>query len=110
MLAVRRQIGWVFTGVVLLAAAGRAEKPDFVFDTVPFEHWGAALADAQYPERDARLFRYVLDVPGGYVNDHCLVHADGEWHLFCIQGEVAPAGQTWMRPGNEVKIGHATDS
>jgi hypothetical protein len=40
MLAVRRQIGWVFTGVVLLA----------------------------------------------------------------------PAGQTWMRPGNEVKIGHATDS
>ncbi|MHC4180353.1 MAG: glycoside hydrolase family protein, partial [Planctomycetota bacterium] len=78
----------------------------FEFESIPPNEWGPVHADAQYPQRDAQLFRYVFDIPGQYVNDHCLVYAQGLWHLFFIQGDVAKPGEVWSRPGNEVKIGH----
>jgi beta-fructofuranosidase len=84
-------------------------KPDFRFDS-PSSRWGPPEADGQFPHRDAGLFRSVFDVPGMYVNDHCLIHARGAWHLFFIQGEVSKPGEVWYRPGNEAKIGHATSA
>jgi len=70
-------------------------------------HHTRILADAHTPALDAAKFTYVFHIPGGYVNDHCLLRAQDLWHLFFIQGEVLP-GQPWSRPGNEVRIGHAT--
>ena len=32
------------------------------------------FAGGQYPFVDAKAFREVLKIPGGYVNDHCLIH------------------------------------
>jgi len=107
-----QRMAWWIVGTlgVSLAAAAEPEsgKPKFVFESAPAGQWGPPLADAQFPQRDARLFRCVLDIPGQYVNDHCLIHAKGLWHLFFIQGEVSKPGQVWYRPGNEAKIGHAT--
>jgi len=99
-------------GLVAVSAYAQDAKndsppPEYKLSSVPCEDWGEAYADGQYPKRDAALFRYVLDIPGGYVNDHCLIRADGLWHLFFIQGEVAKEGEVWSRPGNEVKFGHA---
>lgn len=50
-------------------------------------------------------FQKVFEVPGRYVNDHCLVRLEGQFHLFYIDGEV---GQGCYDPGNETIIGHAT--
>ena len=101
-------IRWVGLLGLMVANVAVAQTPKLRFDHVPPEAWGNPVADGQFPERDARLFRSVFQVPGGYVNDHCLIHADGKWHLFFIEGEVGRSGQVWYRPGNEAKIGHAT--
>lgn len=77
---------------------------------------GPISEDGHYPKRDAALFRYVFDIPGQYVNDHCVIHDGKLWHLFFIQGVVGgkpgePSGintNNWSRDGNEVLIGHAT--
>ncbi len=53
---------------------------------------------------DTTLFRYVLDIPTRYINDHCLIKREERWHLFYTDGSV---GRKWMRPGNEARIGHA---
>ncbi len=66
----------------------------------------ASALRAQPMPSYARHFRYVLDIPGGYVNDHTLIHARNEWHLFFIQGIASK--EFWHRDGNEVTIGHAT--
>jgi len=50
-------------------------------------------------------FRKVFEVPGRYVNDHCLIRHEGLIHLFFIDGEV---GKGCYDVGNEVIIGHAT--
>ena len=79
---------------------------------------GPIAEDGHYPKRDAALFRYVLDIPGQYVNDHCVIHDGRSWHLFFIQGVVGvKPGETsniatndWARDGNEVLIGHATSA
>jgi len=56
---------------------------------------------------DAALFRYVFDIPGGYVNDHCLLQgADSLWHLYFIEGTVS--NEVWYRDSNQIIIGHAT--
>jgi predicted GH43/DUF377 family glycosyl hydrolase len=89
---------------LIVPAAG--QKPVFVLEG-PRMSQGVQEADAQFPERDAGLFREVFHVPGMYVNDHCLIRARGTWHLFFIQGELTKPGEVWYRPGNEAKIGHA---
>lgn len=67
---------------------------------------GGAALNAQWdPQGDARLFTYVFNYPGRYVNDHCLIRVDSLWHLYYIDGEIAGY---WARDGNEVRIGHAT--
>ncbi len=54
----------------------------------------------------ARCFEPVLQIPGYYINDHCLIRDDsGTFHLFYILGVV---GKGCYTPGNEVIIGHAT--
>ncbi|KXK55851.1 MAG: Glycosyl hydrolase family 43 [Chlorobi bacterium OLB7] len=56
---------------------------------------------------DSALFRYVFDIPGGYVNDHCLIQGtDGLWHLYFIEGTVS--NEVWYRDSNQIVIGHAT--
>jgi len=55
--------------------------------------------------RAAACFRPVLQIPGRYVNDHCLIRdGRGIFHLYFILGEV---GKGCYTPGNEVIIGHA---
>ena len=54
----------------------------------------------------AEPFRYVFDIPGGYINDHSLIFDGSRWHLFFIQGTVSKE-QGWFREGNETTIGHA---
>ncbi len=68
------------------------------------------LAGGDNPFEDTKKFRYVLDIPGQYVNDHCLTFDGRFWHLFFIQGEIAKSNQVWSRKGNEIHIGHATSS
>src|SRR3990172_5560394 len=54
----------------------------------------------------AACFRLVYEIPGCYVNDHCLIRDEaGVWHLYFILGEV---GKGCYTPGNEAIIGHAT--
>lgn len=56
---------------------------------------------------DSALFRYVFDIPGGYVNDHCLIQGtDGLWHLYFIEGTIS--NEIWYRDSNQIIIGHAT--
>lgn len=56
---------------------------------------------------DSALFRYVFDIPSGYVNDHCLIRgSDGLWHLYFIEGTVS--NEIWYRDSNQIVIGHAT--
>lgn len=52
----------------------------------------------------AACFRSVLELPGRYINDHCLIFEDGLWHLFYCEGEV---GKGAYDRGNEVNAGHA---
>jgi beta-fructofuranosidase len=68
----------------------------------------ASTVQAQYFPPTAAHFQYVFDIPGGYVNDHCLIREDTTWHLFFIQGKQSSGN--WDAPGNEVIIGHATSS
>jgi len=63
------------------------------------------LAAQERQTSDTSLFRYVLDLPGRYINDHCLIRQGDYWHLFYTGGSV---GIKWERDGNEVQIGHAT--
>lgn len=49
-------------------------------------------------------FRRVLQIENHYINDHCLVQADGKVHAFYILGEV---GKGCYTPGNECVIGHS---
>ena len=53
-------------------------------------------------------FREVLDIPGRYLNDHCLVWSGSEWHFFGIVGTVAPEGKPYGTPPLEVSLAHAT--
>lgn len=89
------------------ATVAAGEKPRLVPEPIPYEQWGPVHADAQYPQRDARLFRYVLPVPGHYINDHSLVFDGKRWHLIGIYGDIAGDKQTWMRPDNETRFCHA---
>lgn len=52
-------------------------------------------------------FEKVFEVPGRYVNDHCLIHRQSLHHIFYIDGEV---GKGCYDLGNETIIGHATSS
>jgi sucrose-6-phosphate hydrolase SacC (GH32 family) len=52
-------------------------------------------------------FRPVFQIPKEYINDHCLIHAKGIWHLYYIKGIITGS---WGYPGNEVAIGHATSA
>ena len=58
--------------------------------------------------RDTGIFRSVLEIPGGYINDHALVRAKGRWHLYYTTGRSLRTGPHWSAEGNEVEIGHAT--
>lgn len=73
-------------------------------------HTEDVYADNQHPKHDAELFHYVLDIPKGYINDHCLIFDGSQWHLFFIQGTIGVNGQSWYRAGNEIHIGHAVSS
>ena len=59
------------------------------------------------PYGDVRLgaFEEVLTLPGRYLNDHCLIRHNGQWHFFGILGVVGPIGGA---PGSEVSFAHAT--
>lgn len=78
-------------------------------------NWGPISEDNHYPQRDSALFRYVFDIPGQYVNDHCLLYDGGKWHLYFIQGVIGTkpgevssiSDNCWYRDDNEVLIGHA---
>ena len=62
--------------------------------------------DAGAMAQTAACFAPVLQIPGHYINDHCIVRDDaGVFHLYFILGEV---GKGCYTPGNEVIIGHAT--
>ena len=68
----------------------------------------AAMPDPFDPRSIAEIascFQPVLQIPGHYINDHCIVRDDvGLYHVFYILGEV---GKGCYTPGNEVIIGHA---
>ncbi len=66
----------------------------------------APEAGAQVLPASAQHFRYVFDIPQGYINDHSLINAQGLWHLFFIQGQRRKS--PWDSAGNEIIIGHAT--
>jgi len=64
--------------------------------------------DAKEIAEAAACFRFVYDIPGCYINDHCLIRDEGSvFHLFFILGEVGGGCAT---VGNEVIIGHATSA
>lgn len=65
-----------------------------------------ALPGQWDPTGDAKLFSYVFPYFDHYINDHCLFRSGSLWHLFFIDG--TPRKGDWNRPGNEVRIGHAT--
>jgi hypothetical protein len=72
--------------------------------------FGALPSHAQYSiSSDSALFRYVFDIPGEYINDHCLIHDGKLWHLYFIEGTISRGeGTEWYRDSNEIIIGHAT--
>jgi hypothetical protein len=55
---------------------------------------------------DSALFRYVFDIPGEYINDHCLIYDGALWHLYFIEGSTS--AHPWYSDGNQIIIGHAT--
>jgi beta-xylosidase len=50
-------------------------------------------------------FEEVLAVPGHYLNDHCFIHHQGQWHFF---GIIGPVGKSCFDEGSEVSFAHAT--
>lgn len=76
-----------------------------------FSWIGCTPASAQ-TDGDLTIFRDVFEIPGHYINDHCMAYVDGTWHLYFILGDVADPRDSvrWFRAGNEVTIGHATSS
>ncbi len=57
-----------------------------------------------YGEVSFGEFRQVLAIPGRYLNDHCLILRNGQWHLFGIAGEKGGS------PRSEVSFAHATSA
>lgn len=65
----------------------------------------AQAIDPAALRNDSLLFRKVLEIPGSYINDHCLIRKDSLWHLFYTTGQIS--SKKWYRDGNEAEIGHA---
>jgi hypothetical protein len=51
------------------------------------------------------VFHEVLSIPGRYLNDHCLIRKDDQWHFFGIVGDAA--SNCKGVPG-EISFAHAT--
>ena len=51
------------------------------------------------------VFTEVLKIPGRYLNDHCFVRGNDQWHFF---GIVGPVGKGCHSPGSEISFAHAT--
>src|SRR5438105_1814374 len=56
-------------------------------------------------------FQEVLSLPGRYLNDHCLIRTNDEWHFFGIVGfEPSSPQDDSRREESEVSFAHATSS
>lgn len=64
------------------------------------------VVEAQPLPSYSQYFQNILEIPGAYINDHCLIYAKGSWHLFYTQGSVSK--DSWFRENNEVSIGHTS--
>ena len=53
-------------------------------------------------------FQEILTYPGRYLNDHCLIHHDHQWHFFGIIADALPPDQLGRPARHEIALAHAT--
>ena len=74
---------------------------------MPINKNNGAIFMSPYGEVRIGAFDEALSIPGRYINDHCLIRKDDEWHFFSIVGWT-PDAKGSDAGGNEVSFAHAT--